>query len=91
MPRSTADILSEEELIPGDAAMLARIWARADRYACDEGMDLFSSGGSSLDLIHLIADVEDVFGVALGFEDVYGVPSFEELLAMLSARHNHGT
>lgn len=51
--------------MPGDAAMLARIWARADRYACDEGMDFFSSGGSSLDLIHLIADVEDVFGVAL--------------------------
>lgn len=76
--------------MPGDAAMLARIWHGRTGTPADEGMNLFSSGGSSLDLIRLIADVEDVFGVALGFEDVYGVPSFEELLAMFCARKNHG-
>lgn len=62
-----------------DRERLAIIWQQRTGSAPDTAEDFFVAGGSSLDLLRLIEDVRNQFGVTLDFEDVYGLSTFDEL------------
>ncbi len=74
-----------------DRAALAAMWRDRTGTAADSGVDFFDAGGSSLDLIQLIEDINGAFAVPLDFEDVYGLRSFEELWEMVESQRGSGT
>lgn len=74
-----------------DRAVLAALWHERTGTPAEEGHDFFGAGGNSLDLIRLIDDIGDRFGVLLDFADVYGIGSFDELADLVrTARDGAG-
>lgn len=66
-----------------DRARLAVIWQRRTGSVAGTADDFFAAGGSSLDLMCLIEDVANQLGVTLDFDDVYGLPTFDDLWMMV--------
>ncbi|MDG4829278.1 non-ribosomal peptide synthetase [Solwaraspora sp. WMMD1047] len=64
---------------------LAAFWLRRTGSDPRAGESFFDAGGNSLDLIRFIDDVGATYGIELGFEDVYGVASFDELRQLVIA------
>lgn len=79
---------SQEPVTQSPESILARIWTEVLGVA-PEGPDasFFGAGGNSLAAAKLMVRVEDVFGEdALSPEELYGYPTFGEIVATVSAR-----
>lgn len=79
---------TEEELKTVDG--LRKIWADILRLDVDDDTDFFASGGGSMDVVRLVEEVKDNFGVSLQNIDVFMAPVFKEFATtvVLAARGN---
>ncbi|XP_012059561.1 PREDICTED: cytosolic 10-formyltetrahydrofolate dehydrogenase [Atta cephalotes] len=79
---------TEEELNITNS--LRQIWTDILRIDVDEDTDFFASGGGSMDVVRLVEEVKDNFGVSLQNIDVFMAPVFKEFATtvILIARGN---
>ncbi|XP_011633536.1 cytosolic 10-formyltetrahydrofolate dehydrogenase isoform X2 [Pogonomyrmex barbatus] len=79
---------TEEELKTTDG--LRQIWTDILRIDIDDDTDFFASGGGSMDVVRLVEEVKDNFGVSLQNIDVFMAPIFKEFATtvILAARGN---
>ncbi|XP_012235512.2 cytosolic 10-formyltetrahydrofolate dehydrogenase [Linepithema humile] len=79
---------TEEELSIADG--LRRIWTDILKIDIDDDTDFFASGASSMDVVRMVEEVKDNFGVSLQNIDVFMAPVFREFVTtvVLTARGN---
>ncbi|EZA59493.1 cytosolic 10-formyltetrahydrofolate dehydrogenase isoform X2 [Ooceraea biroi] len=67
---------TEEELKMTDG--LRRIWMDILKIDVDDDTDFFASGAGSMDVVRLVEEIKDIFGVTLQNTDVFMAPTFKE-------------
>lgn len=79
---------TEEELKIAEG--LRRIWTDILKIDVDDHTDFFASGAGSMDVVRLVEELKDNFGVSLQNTDVFMAPVFKELTTtiVLAARGN---
>ncbi|XP_039302683.1 cytosolic 10-formyltetrahydrofolate dehydrogenase isoform X2 [Solenopsis invicta] len=82
---------TEEELKTTDG--LRRIWADILKVDVNDDTDFFASGGGSMDVVRLVEEVKDNFGISLQNIEVFMAPVFKEFATtvVLAARGNLAT